>query len=351
MIERDGNNALELLKDQPAGKIASYATPLAVTNIAALFEYGLSNNVFKQLFASALARAAHDARPSILNPPAMSEAAKAISDSEAFAMTTFPTKYAIDFFSLCFNNLIRRKLDHATVRDLLQYVHVNLVWVSSLLDLRTGLSNPAHRELVDQVLTSIDYEALSVFLNELASIDPITNRVIEHAHYNSFLLPENWRERKPLAEDFMIRGIAFAEGYLPVELFENIEDDDGSRGLETPARLHLRAERVEWLACCIAMPSRQSQLTFDVPSKKYGFRSLAEIDAQPWIKSEQSPLSGYSSEEYDTLSMRSEEPTLFTPSVDSYAGRTEESYVDVDSVKSGMVSPGWRSAPTRQLST
>lgn len=349
VIERDGNEALDLLKIQTPGKIASYATPLAVTNIASLFEFGLPNNIFKQMFASALARAAHNARPSILNPPAMSDAAKAINDSEAFAKTTFPTEYTIYFFATCFNDLIRQKLDHGTVRDLLQYVHVNLVWISSLLELRAGLFLPSHRELVDKTLSSIDWQALSVFLNELASIDPITKRVVEHATYNTFLLAENWHERKPLAEDFMIRGISWAQGHLPVELFQNLEDDDGSRSLETPARLHLRAERVEWLACCIAQPSKQSQLTFNRSTMKFGSRSMADIEAEgvkkndvPWSKSEHglSPSSARSVsrsvDEYDVVSTQSEGQTQFTPSVDSFASPTEESYVDDHISHSGM---------------
>ncbi|QIX00420.1 hypothetical protein AMS68_005937 [Peltaster fructicola] len=339
IIERDGDKALALLKTQTPGKIASYATPLAVTNIASLFEFGQPNNIFKQLFASALARAAHNARPSVLSTPAMSEAAKAISDSETFAMTTYPSDYTIKFFATCFNSLIRQKLDHGTVRDLLQYVHVNLVWINSLLDLRAGLSLAPHKAIVDKVLTSIDWAGLEVFLNELASIDPITTRVVEHATYNTFLPAENWRERKPLAEDFMIRGIIWAEGYLPIELFEGLEDDDGSRGLETPARLHLRAERVEWVACCIALPSKQSQLTFDDQSRLYGSRSLAAIVESDqhtyWIKSERelSPdfshsLPEYSQGEYEKSGDSSGGPTQFTPSVDSYAYKTEDGSVE-----------------------
>jgi hypothetical protein len=259
LVARDGASALAQLTVQPDQKFASYGVSLAVTNIAALLGYGSPDNVLRQLFDSALNKNILASRPS--QQQGISSTFVLMSDPSLFNLET-PSPPIIDFCYQSFNNIIRRTPGKGSLQCLLPFVHTMLVFLSSIETLHTHSSplvanenrkTSAQNTLDTLFLNKLDWSALSAFLNLTASIYPIKAQT--EAFADTGMFPTDGR---PLLEDYMIRGLVWAQWYFDPEWFtDHGEDDDGSRALETDdnCKKQHRAARVLFLGMTLARQS------------------------------------------------------------------------------------------------
>ncbi|KAL6359144.1 hypothetical protein LRP88_07361 [Fusarium phalaenopsidis] len=58
---------------------------------------------------------------------------------------------------------------------------------------------------------------------------------------------------RPLPEDFVMRGLPYAEGYFPSGWFESMAVDEEEKSLELPWMVMIRAKRILWVGCKIAV--------------------------------------------------------------------------------------------------
>jgi len=280
LVSRDGACALTQLTDQPDQKFACYGVPLAVTNIAAVLGYGSPDNVLRQLFDSALNKEILASRPSNQRRMHVSSAFQLISDSTIFELET-PLSPVVDFCYHSFNIVIRRRSPGKdSLQCLLPFVHTMLVFFSSIETLNTHLSpaetnsNKPQNTLDTLFSNKLDWSALSAFLNLTASTYPITAHIESCADTGTF--PTDGR---PLLEDYMIRGLVWAQWYFGPKWFDRSEDDDGSRALESDGsrKKEHRAARVLYLGMMLARQSRF--LTYDRKAKAFSAAAPADVEA------------------------------------------------------------------------
>lgn len=263
LLERDASSTLTILAEQPDSKIATFGVPFAVTNIAALLGFGTPVNVLRQLYDSALHRDAFASRPS------RNHASKfQLPDHFTFQdprSAQYPAISVIDFFFRSFNNIIRRRPKGDSLAGLLPCVHTTLVFISSINTLRSRLRDNLSIHTLDNLLNfgSLDWSALSQFLNLIAKSFPITSRT--EAFAQSGMFP---RDGIPLLEDYMIRGLEWAQWYFDADWFDNIEDDDGSRCLEDDSKGQHRAARILYLAM-ITAKSHPEYLSYDRDTRRF----------------------------------------------------------------------------------
>jgi hypothetical protein len=87
------------------------------------------------------------------------------------------------------------------------------------------------------------------------------------------------RWRRPLPDDFAIRGLPWAEKYHPDGWFvteERIDDDE--KYFELASMKEERRDRVIWLGCRIAEREGGKWLTFDKEAKRFGVSSEYEVE-------------------------------------------------------------------------
>jgi hypothetical protein len=261
LVARDGSHALKQLIEQPDQKFACYGVPLAITNIAAVLGYGSPDNLIRHLFDFALNKEILASRPS--KQRGIPSTLQLISDPALLRLET-PLPPAVDFCYHSFNTIIRRTPGKDSLQCLLPFAHTMLVFFSSIEALRAHLSTPptntkstknnSPQNTLDTLLSSkLDFFALSAFLNHTASAYPITARLEAFADTATF--PTDGR---PLLEDYMMRGLVWAQWYFGPKWFDRSENDDGSRALESVAsrKKEHRAARVLYLGMTLAQQSK-----------------------------------------------------------------------------------------------
>lgn len=93
----------------------------------------------------------------------------------------------------------------------------------------------------------VPWRLIVVMLNHLF----VCVRVAEADYEVSDNFPTHLR-RRPLPEDFAMRGLPFAEDYFPSELFDDIRVDEEEKMPERPWMATSRMERILSLGCGIA---------------------------------------------------------------------------------------------------
>jgi hypothetical protein len=304
------NAALTMIEMQSEDNFAASGVPLAVTNIAALLGFGSSDNVYRQFFDSALSQEMLESRPSRDHASAFKSSS--ISTCPEVNKSQRPVDIVLDFCYQSFNSIIRRTPHRDALPGLLPYVHIMLVFIKSLYTLRSRLypDDNAH-DTPDDLLISdrLDWSALAQFLNRVAQSFPISSRTESFAYGETF--PS---DGVPLLEDYMIRGLVWAQWYFAPDWFNNIEDDDGSRCLEDDGKRQHRAARVLYLGMILARDA--SNLHYDSRTRQFSDAAavgIDDLDSTTLSPSSMSPRSGGGSSvegDYVMVPGSSPEPSL-----------------------------------------
>ena len=222
----------------------------AVSNIAALFEYGagskqgLSISFFRQAFEKtrlvkeeasvhSLDTPADPMNlPSPTGPPKTELTSLAVSQ-ESSLVVSHASKLA--FMTL------RISLKHHD-RNVIPLVHVYLVFLWSLLSVETAM------EAVEQ---DVPWTEICSFLNLLTTKHRFS---LSKSQSNGFSNPDNDKQDSgaPLAEDFVLRGQMYTQSYFPQHWFTDTMDDDDERTLDPPSMVEPREKRILWLGFQIA---------------------------------------------------------------------------------------------------
>jgi hypothetical protein len=149
-----------------------------------------------------------------------------------------------------------------------------LVFIKSLHTLRSRLSSDDNAtNSLNDILSPdrLDWSALAGFLNHVAKSFPISSRTESFASGETFPT-----DGVPLLEDYMIRGLVWAQYYFAKDWFKNIEDDDGSRCLEDDSKRQHRAARVQYLGMILAADS--NHLRYDRVARHFSTVVSLEVD-------------------------------------------------------------------------
>jgi hypothetical protein len=260
-----------MLEAQSEDSIGASGVPLAVTNIAAVLGFGLPNNIYRHLFDTASHQDALDSAASRGNTIAY------LSTSNFTPLgideLLHPAEIVLSFCYHSFNSIIQRRPNKKNVPSLLPYVHVMLVFIKSLHTLRSRLPSHDVFNILNDILSPdrLDWSALASFLNHTAKSFPISSRTEFFASGETFPT-----DGIPLLEDYMIRGLVWAQWYFASDWFKKIEDDDGSRCLEDDSKRQHRAARVQYLGMILAAESKH--LRYDRVTRRFSTVVSLEVD-------------------------------------------------------------------------
>ncbi|KAM0707304.1 hypothetical protein Q7P35_005542 [Cladosporium inversicolor] len=297
--------ALAMLEAQSEVSIGAFGVPLAVTNIAALLGFGASNNVYRQLFDTAR-------NLDTLRATSSRGHSSALQSASTFTFPgnndfQHPAEIVLDFCYHSFNSIIQRTPRRENLPSLLPYVHVMLVFIKSLQTLSSRLAfDDNATKFLDDALSPdrLDWSALASFLNHIAKFYPISSRTHSSASRESFPT-----DGIPLLEDYMIRGLVWAQWYFEDNWFKNVEDDDGSRCLEDGSKEQHRAARVLYLGMILAAQS--NYLLYDRVERQFSTVASLEDDE---LESTTSSLSSLSPRSGDDVSIESDYVMVSRPS-------------------------------------
>ena len=214
----------------------------AISNIAALFEYGTAKHGVK-----ARLRLAYELAQILKDIASESEPCNPNELGHPFATEgniTRPSRLASKTLEIWLN----RGTDRATH----PLVHIYLVFVRSLI-----IAQEAWRFFKKDITwrtveRDIPWYAICRFLNTVAGELHSTSRFFAE----DFPQPseENGDKEKPrpLPEDFILRGQIYSQWYFHSNWFTNTMVDDDERTLELPSLVQPRMERILWLGHRIA---------------------------------------------------------------------------------------------------
>ncbi len=224
----------------------------AITNIAALFEYGalkrprLHKSIFRLVFEEAGFQrnqrtnlsfthprteyfdvndeATHRSSPPSTNQSAFSNLT--MSDIES-SENVISRASSITFITL---SVSLQRIGDKNVPPL---IHVSFVFLWSLVIIEKAMK---------YVERDVPWGEICSFLNFLAKPEAMTPRV-----WGDGFPKPNGDVGRPLPEDFVLRGQIYSQSYFPKNWFQEARIDDEERALELPSMTTLRVERILWL--------------------------------------------------------------------------------------------------------
>ena len=259
LIESTASSALQLLSQQPSAKTKNFGPQFSLALIASIFEFGSAHNILWDSFSMAISEEHRSARPSEIALLGSTQS----PDTFALA-TTFAGPEVINLYFGGFNILSRPQHSTESTSDLLSSVHVILAWFHSLQSLGTRSQNQSTRDTINSLMdpNRFSWGALCDFLNGLCQDTPIDERVWEAARHDSFPRPQAGEEMVPLAEDYWMRGLLWAQLYLPKGLLPDRTDE-----IESSKSGGARIRRVQWLG--LSMSFRTTFMSYDVHRKSF----------------------------------------------------------------------------------
>jgi hypothetical protein len=235
---------------------------IAVTNIAGWFEYGTNTNLLRQAFLHPIYEKAQESPQSAIedkirsaspadqqNPMKPSMEGKAI---EKALEKGWGTRGLFRNAQIMTNETFALVLRRIGDKNVLPHVHVMLAFLSSF----------ASSQYVSDLIADAPWAELVAFLNTLVKTENQIQSQSQSQTSNmdallaSDVFPgEGERaDELPLPEDYLVRGLIWADDYFPKTWFER-EHDEEERYLELASTVKNRMERVLRLGYAIAKVS------------------------------------------------------------------------------------------------
>ena len=266
------NAIFELLRDRlfetyilkAGARFKDIGVYIAVANIAALFEYGSSNNglsksrlrmayeralsvkqdvVDKSHPTSAMTNKKSDpaSLPPSTGPPDGSVDVSLISElNEVTPFISQPSRLTSIVLSVC--------LKDPRNSNMYPLIHYYLVYLWSLVLVQQACKYLDQNMVMQTIERDIPWAGLCLLFNTIASEPRTMTAKVRRPGF-----PKSARELgRPLPEDFILRGQIYAQWYFPSNWFAAAMNDDDERSLDLPSMIHSRKERILWLAFRIA---------------------------------------------------------------------------------------------------
>lgn len=217
---------------------------IAVSNITAWFDYGVDLHILRQLFllrASQRTITESKKKPEPPGTPADQPKPtdpKITEDQVASQISTLSDDPAFALSRTLTNNTFALALRRIGDKNVLPHVHVTLSFLATL----------ASVPYVSHLIDPSPWAELVLFLNTLVKTE---NQKTADLDINTLLsqsvFPEddeiNGRDELPLPEDYLVRGLVWAQEYLPANWLGR-ERDEEERYLELASTAKGRTERV-----------------------------------------------------------------------------------------------------------
>jgi len=256
---------------------------IAVTNIAGWFEYGKNDNLLRQILLLPIWGRAEDPQKATEDKIRSASPADQQNPMKPLIASSKPEdieqdiKKAMDKFKVLQTFINAKSITRETFalvlrrigdKNVLPHVHIMLAFLSSF----------ASSTYVSDLIEDAPWAELVAFLNTLVKTE---NQIQSHSQsptpnidtiLASGVFPgEGERgDELPLPEDYLVRGLIWADDYFPVKWFER-EHDEEERYLELASTVKHRMERVLRLGYAIA--KHQEWITYAKDSHTFSVRT------------------------------------------------------------------------------
>jgi hypothetical protein len=167
--------------------------------------------------------------------------------------------------------------------DAMAYVAPHFPWKLTAFMLNTLLNGSA---AASSLATSVSSRALASILeggrfprSEVGKEEGVEVKQEEGTVDAAVAPPSTGRRKRPLPDDFAMRGFPWVEKYFPDDWFvteEKIDDDE--KYFELASMQEERRERVVWLGCRIAEREGGKWLQFDNETKRFGVNPAYDVE-------------------------------------------------------------------------
>jgi len=222
---------------------------VAITNVAALFNYGVPDSALRRIFNEDARTREQSAQQQPSSPKASEEGSlKSSSQSELGQNDTSKSgRISSPIYEATFPYASRLNFSTARVvlqrigdKNVLPFVHIFLAFVFRLALIPSDIFDSA------AVLDDVPWEEIAVFLNTLVKSEKLNLRVIVED-----IFCQDGGNSRPLPEDYFARGQVWAQHLFPKTWFDNAQDEE-ERSLERASTVKARTDRVMWLGYRLA---------------------------------------------------------------------------------------------------
>lgn len=241
----------DLFGGQAATKLRELGAFVAISNIAALFEYGIPRHGVKARLRLAyeLAQTVKDIESEFrpCNPNELEHPFTSEENEDPFATDgniTRPSRLA--------SKTLEIWLNRRTDSDTYPLVHIYLVFIRSLIivqEIWKFFENDITWRIIER---DIPWCAICLFLNTVAGKFHSTPCIFAEDFPQLIEEDDDKEKPRPLPEDFILRGQVYSQWYFPSIWFMNTMIDGDERTLELPSMVQPRTERILWLGHRIA---------------------------------------------------------------------------------------------------
>jgi hypothetical protein len=225
---------------------------IAVTNVSGWFDYGVDDNVFRQVFLTELfekaktSPASHEQLRTASPADQQDPTPPSVPETELLSKVNTATEQPLFSHAKCLTNdtfaLVLRRIGD---KNVLPHVHIMLSFLTTF----------AANQYVAHLLSDTPWAELVAFLNTLVKTE---NQVQNQSQAQNTSHPQNIdtlfsspvfpndgerTDELPLPEDYLVRGLIWTHAYFPKKWFER-EHDEEERYLELASTVKSRMERV-----------------------------------------------------------------------------------------------------------
>ncbi|TLS20437.1 uncharacterized protein PpBr36_11261, partial [Pyricularia pennisetigena] len=273
---------------------------IAVTNLCALLDYGLPTNVLMRAL-DASTKDSPKRKIVVGDEPASAKSQEAsetqkptnTDDKNAPIATATEAKDDVVDLSKRFKEVLQFVESTDTIvlsrlgdLNILAYLNVRLMFLRQMAILKGPGGAEAKPPAMSHLEASFPWHLLSLCLNSFAAGFETPKK------YETSEFPRT-AERRPLPEDWAMRGLVWAEMAFPADHFrvnENMEEDE--RTFETPSMKDQRRERCLWLAYQIAQIETSEDgvkegrwITYNADTKKFrpAAQYVSDVEIRPSV--------------------------------------------------------------------
>lgn len=233
----------------------------AISNIAALFEYGTpkygGKTRLRLAYETAQIMKDTASKPEPCNPNQLEHPFTTGEHTRSDSDTLMPLDREISSIfitrpsrlaSITLGIWLNRETDCGTH----PLVHIYLVFIRSLIIAQEAWKFFEKDITWRTIERDIPWYAICLFLNAVAGKFHSTSRIFAEDFPQPSEENGNKEKPRPLPEDFALRGQMYSQWYFPSTWFMNTMVDDDERTLELPSMVQSRTERILWLGHRIA---------------------------------------------------------------------------------------------------
>ena len=238
-------------------KLKKFGAFAAISNVAALFEYGAQKSKLHLAYKNAQTMKDIASEPKSCNPnqvehPLTTEDLTRLNSTSVMPLDDRTSSIFITRASILASDTLELWLHRETDSNIHPLVHVYLVFIWSLTIAQEAWKPFEEDPVWRNIEKELPWYLICRFLNTVAGEFHSTSKIFAEDFPQSSKENGDKEVPCPLPEDFTLRRQIYSQWYFPSTWFRKTMVDDEERTLERPSTAQDRIERILWLGHRIA---------------------------------------------------------------------------------------------------